>query len=125
MPNPAEVTDVEARWRPLTAQESPVVETWLEDAWRRLKSQAPGLQDRLTAETTEEEDVVAVLAEAVIRKAKNADGHRQGSITVDDATRSWTIDSQRSGGNLYFTRDELLQVGASSSRGRAYSVQPT
>lgn len=128
MDNPSFPDDVAARWRPLTTAEQVTVETWLGDAWLMLQVDSPGIVARIAAATVDLGLVIATLAEAVARKGRNADGKRQESITIDDATRSWTLDSSVSGGELYFTVAELSRLaGVGGNIGRstsAFSVMP-
>jgi hypothetical protein len=126
MDSPALVDDVEARWRPLTGQDQITAQSWLDDAWAKLLIYSPGLEQRMEDNVTPVEVVIAVVCEAVIRKAQNPEGRRQNTVSIDDASRSWTLDTTRSGGDLYFTPEELRLVGgAPSTRGQAFSVMPS
>jgi len=127
MLNPAQLADVEDRWRPLDGQDAVTVKTWLDDAWNTLTIESPGIEDRIENDVVPEPVVVAVLAEAVIRKAKNADGKRQQSITIDDATRSWTLNDFAASGELKFTDSELLRLSGKpgKTRVKAFSVMPS
>lgn len=121
------VDDIEARWRPLTSAELPVAQTRLADAWRRLKREVPGIEDRFATEPDLEDDAIQVLADAVIRvlQALERGGMRKGSVGVDDATRSWELDASIST-SLYFTDDELAGLSPSGDdRPRVYSVMPS
>lgn len=125
MLNPAFVGDVSDRWRPLSVQEEDTIQFWLEDAWGILQVDSPGLVSRIESGSTDLAVVVSVLCYAVIRKAKNPDTWRQGSVSIDDAARSFTLDTTISSGELYFTPDELRRVGGSGQRGRAFSITPS
>lgn len=105
MTNPATTEDLEARWRPLSAQETINGETFLADAWRMLRRRIPTLEADIVADTSGEleAEVVRVECTAVLRLMKNPDGKRQESI--DDY--AWTRDQAVSAGLLYFTDDEL------------------
>src|SRR5699024_12590537 len=102
-------------------------EEWLGDAWRLLRIQSPGSEDRVEIGVVPEPVVAAVFAEAVIRKAKSADGKRQQSITIDDATRSWTLNDFSASGELKFTDSELLRLSGKpgKTRVKAFSVMPS
>lgn len=126
MQNPALVSDIEDRWRPLTGQDAVTAASWLDDAWAMLQVDSPGIIERLASGATSIELAVATLAEAVARKGKNADGKRQQSITVDDATRSWTLDASVAAGELFFTDAELRRLGGlGRRRGKAFSLMPS
>lgn len=125
MDNPAALSDVVANWRPLTVAEETTVQSWLDNAWTYLQIDSPGLVGRIDSGAVPLELVIATLVDAVIRKGRNPDGHRQGSVAVDDASRSWTVDSSRSAGDLYFTETELSRLGGASTNGKAFSVMPS
>ncbi len=105
MTNPARTSDLEARWRPLSTQETTNGETFLEDAWRMLRRRITTLEDDIADDETGdlEAEVIRVLATAVLRVMKNPDGKRQE--TIDDY--SWQRDQAVSAGLLYFTDEEL------------------
>lgn len=108
MTNPATTEDLEARWRPLSAQEEVNGETFLEDAWRMLRRRITTLEADIADDTSGdlEAEVVRVMATAVLRVMKNPDGKRQEAI--DDY--SWSLDQAVSAGLLYFTDDELNEL---------------
>lgn len=112
MANPAQPSDVEARWRPLSAAEWRTAEVLLGDAWQYLLPRVQRLEQRTTtippatAPDLDPATVTGVLATMVLRVMRNPDGKRQESI--DDY--SWTLDNARSGGLLYATEDELATL---------------
>lgn len=106
MPNPATTTDVENRWRPLTAAEVNVVDTLLGDAWSILTARRPTLEADITAGTVSEANVVRILANMVLRVMKNPEGKR--SETIDDY--SYTRDNALSAGELHVTDAELADI---------------
>lgn len=108
MTNPATTADLEARWRPLSTQETTNGTTFLEDAWRMLRKRIPTLEADIAADETGDlaAEVVRVEATAVLRVMKNPEGKRQESI--DDY--AWTRDQAVSAGLLYFTDDELADL---------------
>jgi hypothetical protein len=107
MANPASTADLAARWRPLSAAETIVGGTLLDDAYGMLKRRVTDLDARVTADDDGFADVVVrVLATAVLRVMKNPDGKRSESI--DDYT--WQRDQAISAGVLYFTDDELADL---------------
>lgn len=126
MPNPATTADIESRWRPLTDGEVVVAPTRLDDAWRMLKREVPGIEARFAAEDDLQADAVQVLAEAVIRALQsNVNGFRKGTISVDDATRTWELDESVRYG-IYFPTEDILRLsGGTTGVQRAYSVMPS
>lgn len=125
MANPAFTPDIEARWRPLSAQETINAQTFLDDAWvmfrRHFDLLGVDVEASIAADTDLAADVVRVLVTAVLRVMKNPDGLSQESI--DDYT--YRRDEATSAGLLYFTADELDGlVPGSSVAGRAFMVDP-
>ena len=117
----AEVTDVEARWRPLTESESIVATARLADVLRRIKSRITDLDDRAAADADFAADVVQVQVDAVLRLLKNPDGKRAESI--DDY--SWTRDRALSDGALRITEEEWALLGVATPRRKAYMIDTT
>lgn len=130
MPNPAATSDVESRWRPLSAPETVIAETRLDDAWRKLRRDVPDLEIRIAADTTGDlmAETVRVLADSVIRVllAVARNGLRKGAVGIDDGTSSWELDASVQS-SLYFTDDEIADLSSSGRRrrARAFSVQPS
>jgi len=128
MANPATTDDIESRWRPLSAAELVVAQTRLDDAWRKLKNDIPGLEARMVGNDDLTADVIRVLADSVIRLLQHMErgGLRKGTVQVDDGTAGWEADDYYRAG-LYFTEDELNDLSSTGrrKRARAYSVQPT
>lgn len=125
MTNPAAVTDVEDRWRPLDAQETTNAETFLDDAWVMLKRRLARLGVDIETEIATDDDasaeVVRILATAVLRVLRNPDGKTREAI--DDY--SWSVNEAVASGLLYFTDDELDGlVPGSGGKGRAFMVDP-
>lgn len=128
MDNPIVVPDdIENRWRPLTDQEKLNADALTGDAWRMIRSRIGDetLDEKSTDVTNGEyfiDDVVMVIANAVIRVLKNPDGKRQESI--DDY--AWTRDRVLSAGVLYITDDEWRVLGVSGAgRGAAFQIDTT
>ena len=125
MPNPATSDDVVARWRPLSAEETTVANTLLEDAWVMLKRHATrrevDLEDQILTDDDLFAEVVRVMATAVLRVLKNPDGKVQEA--GDDY--SYTRGSGDADGSLKFTDDELddLLPGLAET-GRAFTYDP-
>lgn len=101
--NPAIISDLEARFRPLTEPEKANAQAWLDDAWEELQARLPGLSSRLTDGLISEGLVRRVVAAMVVRVLRNPDAIRQWG--VDDAT--FTRDTLVSSGLLYVSADEL------------------
>lgn len=128
MPNPAEVTDVAKRWRPLSDAEAIVAAALLEDAWRIVKQRLPGIEQRMDdydpdADPPEGLDpalVVQVLVAMVLRVLKNPEAKRQESI--DDY--SYLRDNAVSSGMLYLSDDELDLLAGLGATSNAFTIHP-
>lgn len=124
--NPAIYSDLEDRWRPLSAAEQIVAMSLLADAWQIMLSRVPLLSSRLdiiAPATTPElsaDLVIAVECAMVLRVLKNPDGKRQESI--DDY--SWMRDNAVSAGLLYLSDDELALIGPAGATSDAFSIRP-
>ena len=103
MPNPTQIIDLEARFRPLTDPEKANATAWLTDAWAIVLSSVPDLENRIAAGQPSEPLVRSVVTAMVIRVLRNPDAIRQWA--VDDA--SFTRDTALSAGALYLSPDEL------------------
>ncbi len=106
MANPAIVADIEARWRPLDAQETTNAEAFLGDAWALLLSRRPNLEADITAATVSTDNVVRVVVAMVLRILKNPDGKLEESI--DDYR--YRRDALVASGTLHVTSDELADI---------------
>jgi hypothetical protein len=117
--NPATTADIEARWRPLSAQEETNAEAFLGDAWVKLRRLLPTLEADIIADTTGDlaAATVAVLVSAVLRVLKNPDGYKQESLDDWSGTR----DGSAAAGALFFTDEELSGL-IPGGNGRAFSV---
>jgi len=103
MPSLVIVSDLEARWRPLTVAETVVATVMINDAMTLLTVRRPTLLADVTAGLVTQESVVFVVSAMVLRVLKNPESKRQESI--DDY--SWTRDTAVSSGALYVSDDEL------------------
>lgn len=126
MPNPATIADITDRWRPLSAEETTVATTLLNDAWLMLKRQATSrgitdLEAQITASADLAEEVSRMLALAVIRVLRNPDGVKAEQI--DDY--SYTRAPSGREGELFLDDADLdaLFPGA-GDQGRAFMVDP-
>lgn len=115
--------DVEKRLgRPLSPAESLQVEAWLEDLEAQIVYRIPTFSDLVAAGTPSEAIVRAVMCTAIIRVLNNPKGLRQSTVSIDDYSRTETVDTTSSSGALYLTDGEwdlLLPATA----GGAFSIR--
>lgn len=106
MPNPTTIADIEARWRPLTAQESTNATAYLADAWEMVLSRRPNIEPDMTAGTVRTGNVKRVVADMVLRILKNPDGKQSEGVDDYRYTRHELLAS----GRLHVTPDELADL---------------
>lgn len=118
----ATVTDLEARWRPLSELEAATATALLDDAWSIIRSRVPSIDARLagSSESVDEQLVIAIECAMVLRVLRNPDGKRQESI--DDY--SWTRDNAVSAGLLYLSDDELTMLSPAGASSASFTVRP-
>lgn len=97
------VSDLEARWRPLSAAESLVAQTVITDALGILTTRRPTLDADVTAGSVTTDNVVAVVSAMVLRVLKNPDG--KSGESIDDYR--YTRDAAIASGALYVSDAEL------------------
>lgn len=106
MANPASIADIEARWRPLSTQETINAAAFLEDAWAYLLGRRTGLEADLSAGTVSTANAVRVVCAMVLRVLKNPDGWEDEAVDDWRGKRAAAIAS----GELYATSSELADV---------------
>lgn len=106
MANPAAIADIEARWRPLSAQEATNAQAFLTDAWAYLLARRPDLEATITAGTVSTDNAIRVVCAMVLRVLKNPDGWEDEAIDDWRGKRASAIAS----GELYATPAELADV---------------
>lgn len=117
-------------WRTLSEADQAAVEVLLGRAAPILRSQSPGLLDRLTAGTTPPEAVEQALIQAVRRALlpalANPEGAKRYSRSGDDYSESFEWDTDALLAELFFTMRELASVaGSRPRRGRAFTIDTT
>lgn len=106
---PIEVTsgDIAGVWRPLSTAEAALVPGLSSQAWIRLLNAASALDDDLQADRVTEDEAKSAMISMIIRVLKNPDSVRQLSKSYDDWSKSQTLDSSVSTGELYVNQHEL------------------
>lgn len=107
----AEVSDLEARWKPLTEEEQQIAETLLEDASAMLDA----LVD-VDGKCVQENLLKIVCCNMVQRSmtagTMDAFGVTQQSMTAGPYTQSWTMANPS--GDMYLTKMEKKLLGIST-----------
>lgn len=117
------LTDIIVMFRDLTVAETAKATRLLEFAAGMLRQQVPQLDARLAARTLDREAVAAVSTAMVVRVLQNPDGHRQGSVSADDVSKSWTVDAALSSGALYIADTELAWLAPPMTRLRVGTIR--
>ena len=120
MANPVTLTDIEARWRPLTSEEQVVTQSLLDDAWVVLTTRVPSVPQRLTDATLDTSLVVAVVSAMVLRVLRNPDGKVQESIDDYTYRRADAV----SDGALYVSADEMALLSPAAVSSAAFTIRP-
>lgn len=118
MANPVLVSDLAARFRPLTTDETAVAQALLDDAWAIALVQIPSLATRLDGGDLDSSLVRAVISAMVLRVMRNPDGIRTWSVDDYSQTRDATV----SGGVLYLSDDELGLLSPAGGAGDAFTI---
>lgn len=117
MANPAHVYDVEARWRPLTAQETINTQAYLDDAWVILRRRIYTLEAAVLTDRDLADDVVRIETQMVLRVLRNPDGKSEEAI--DDYR--YKRDNSIAAGALYVSDAELEELAPIKSA--AFSIR--
>jgi hypothetical protein len=112
--------DIEARWRPLTSDETTVATTLLADAEALLDNALPGLAAAVDDETVSLTIVTAVIVAMVVRVLRNPDGVK--SETIGDY--SYVRDSSDSGLLLLESDLSPLTTALGALSGGGFTIRP-
>lgn len=126
METPASTADLQARWHPNPLTDAAAkknAQVKLDEAWRALQGELPGVAARVTAGTLDNETVVDVLCSAVLRQLRNPDGYVKGSVSIDDRTKTWELPGDGTSADLYFTAAELRRLTPTAKSG-AFTIRP-
>lgn len=105
----AEVSDLEARWRPLTEDERARAAVLLEDASALIDAYGEADASDPGAERALKAVACAVVQRAMSSAATDAYGVTQQSMTAGPYTQSWSYSNPT--GDLYLTKSEKKMLG--------------
>lgn len=118
-------SDVAAVWRPLTDAEFTVAASLLRYASMLIRAAVPLVDEWVADGSLEAPAPQYVAVELVRRRMLNPEGHRNGSVSIDDFQRSWTIDSARSVGGLTLTDDLMDWLRPGGAPKGAFTIRGT
>lgn len=119
-------SDVTDRWvgGSVPADETQVT-TLIADAEDTILREFPDIQDRIDAGSLPEERVVKVTARMVIRHLRNPSGQRSKTQGAGPFQESITFGGDEPGAMYLTDADRYELAGATSSKGKAFSVDMT
>ncbi len=128
MLNPASIDDLIGRWHPYPFHGDSAGELAaqikLDQAWRALRDELPGLVARIDSGDVQAESVVDVVIDATLRAMRNPEGYVEGSESVDDYSESWKTDPASQSNDMFFTRAELRRLSPRASGAAAFTIRP-
>lgn len=117
--------DVQARLldRTLTVPQQETVTVWIGDLSADIRLRIPNVDAQVVASEDFAKTVKRVIAGAVKRVLDNPKGLRQSTVSVDDYSRTETVDTTGSSGKLQLSEDDwgdLLPI----TSGDAWTITP-
>ena len=100
------VSDLVARWRPLSASEAIVAQSYLDDALNEVTVRRPSIEADIALSLVTQASLVRVVTAMVLRVLKNPDG--KGEESIDDYR--FKRDALVASGALYVSDDELRLI---------------
>jgi len=115
----ASASDVQAvLGRVLTTEETALVERRLAQVERMLLRRIPDLAEQIDADDLDEDDVIDIEAEAVLRLIRNPEGYS----SEQDGNYGYTFNRETASGRLEILPEEWERLGIKPSR--VFSIVP-
>lgn len=116
--------DVQARLldRTLTVPQQETVTVWIGDLSADIRQRIPDVDDQVTASEDFAKTVKRVIAGTIKRVLDNPKGLRQSTVSVDDYSRTETVDTTGSSGKLQLSDDDWDDLLPASS-GDSFSIR--
>lgn len=109
----AKAFDVQAIYgKSLTTDETALVDRRLEQVERKILRRIPDPDDQITAGTIDQDDVVDIEAEAVLRVIRNP----EGLYSEQDGTYGYQLSREAADNTLRITAEEWERLGIKPSR---------
>lgn len=120
----ADASDVAARWRTLTTDESMLADQLAADASDMVRDRWPEVDDRIAAGTLSADSVLRVVA-YMVKRAMNV-GDLEGLESRQQTAGPFSVNdkSANPNANLYFTREDVRLLNGRPPR-RAFAVDLT
>lgn len=115
----AKAVDVQTIYgKSLTTEETTLVERRLEQVERKILRRIPDLDDQITAGTIDQDDVVDIEAEAVLRVIRNP----EGLFSEQDGSYGYQLSREAADNSLRITAEEWERLSIKPSK--MYSIVP-
>lgn len=109
----ATATDVTVRWaRTPSEEEEALIGVRLDDVERLIRRRVPDLDTKIAAGSVDEDDVIQVEAEAVLRLVRNPEGY----LSESDGNYTYMLRSDLAAGRLEILPEEWELLGVRRSR---------
>lgn len=117
--------DVQSRLlgRTLTVPEQETVTVWIGDLESDIRRRIPDVDDQIVADPNFGTVIKRVISAVVKRVLDNPKGLRQSTVSIDDYSRTETVDTTGSSGVLSFSEDDWEALIPSTS-GDAWTITP-
>jgi len=100
--------DVQSRLlgRTLTVPEQGTITVWIGDLESDIRRRIPDVDDQVAADVNFGQQVKRVIFAVVKRALDNPKGLRQSTVSIDDYSRTETVDKANSSGELRLSEDD-------------------
>lgn len=112
----AEISDLEARWRPLTSEEEAVASVLLADATQMIRDRWPSIDADLAAGTRSIDTLIPIVCAMVKTAMQNPGNEGVESSTVQTGPFSDSRKYANPNGNLYLTGQMIQTLDGFNTR---------
>lgn len=109
--------------RILTEPEQLTIAVWIGDLESDIRLRIPDVDDQVTTSPDFGNRVRRVMFKVIKRVLDNPKGLRQSTVSIDDYSRTETVDKAGSAGELQFTEDDWAELLPVTS-GDAWTISP-
>jgi hypothetical protein len=115
-------SDVEDRWRELSATERDLADTLAQDASRRIRRRWKTVDARIAAGTLDPDDVRMVVAGVVKRAMLNSAAEGVSTMTDSGGPFSKSVTYVNPTANLFFTKEDAQVLAPNNRRVRSITL---
>lgn len=116
--------DVQSRLldRTLTVSQQGTVTVWIDDLEGDIRHRIPDVDAQITADPNFGKVVKRVIFKAIKRVLDNPKGLRQSTVSIDDYSRTETVDKTGSSGEVEFSTEDWENL-IPSTAGDSFSIR--